>query len=125
MIEPSARRVMIYDEAGFSRVCSALLEMSGCTTEILGRTSGDLNSADIGVLVTSYPYGAFMLGEAQKRKIPTVVLFDDVNEQFIEMLHSHENFYCMIKPVDYAKFKGLVRQLLNGSTISPEDYTVF
>jgi len=116
--------VLIYDEAGFSRVCSALLEMSGCATDIMGDSSGKLNSSDIGVFVTSYPYGAFMLDEVQKRSIPVVVLFDNLDEQFVDILHKYDNLYCMIKPLDYGKFKGLVQQLLNGEQISREDFNI-
>lgn len=126
MKSQSSRKVLIYDEAGFSRVCSALLEISGCATSIINEqpdASNSLNSSDVGVFVTSYPYGAFMLDEVQKRSIPAIVLFDNLDEQFIDMLHAYDNLYCMIKPLDYKKFKGLVMQLLSGSQISRGDCT--
>jgi len=116
---------MIYDEAGFSRVCTALLEMSGFTTGILGTTFSNLDSSDVGVFVTSYPYGAFMLDEiVKKRNIPAIVLFDNLDERFINILHEYDNLYCMIKPLDYEKFKGLVHQLLIGSQVSKGDYRI-
>jgi len=124
MNKTGTRRVLIYDESGFSRVCSALLEMSGCATDILGKSSNSLNNSDVGVFVTSYPYGAFMLDEVQRRRIPAIVLFDNIDERFINVLNEHDNLYCMIKPLDYDKFKGLVRQLLSGNQVSREDYTI-
>lgn len=124
MNNKGTRRVLIYDEAGFSRVCSALLEMSGCATDIMGDSSGKLNSTDVGVFVTSYPYGAFLLDEVRKRSIPMIVLFDNFDQGFVDMLQSHDNLYCMIKPLDYDRFKGLVRQLLNGEQVSREGFSI-
>jgi len=116
-----SKRVLIYDEAGFSRVCSAFLEVSGCSTDIMAESWSKLSSPEIGVFVTSYPYGAFMLEEVQKRSIPAIVLFDNIDQGFIDMLQAYENMYCMIKPIDYNKFKGLVRRLLDGGTISGDE----
>ena len=116
-----SRRVLIFDEAGFSKVCSALLEMSGCSTDVMNESSGKLIDSDTGVFVTSYPYGAFMLEEVKKRSIPTIVLFDNIDDGFVMTLHDHDNLYGMIKPLDYDKFKDLVRKLLTGSKISRED----
>lgn len=115
--------MLIYDEAGFSRVCSALLEMSGCETDVLNEGSGSLNSSDIGVFVTSYPYGALLLDEVKKRGIPAVVLFDNLDERFIRMLHVYDNMFGMIKPLDYGRFKGLVRRLLSGGPVSREEFS--
>ena len=128
MDSQSSRKVLIYDEAGFSRVCSALLEISGCATYVMNEhldAPNRLNSSEVGVFVTSYPYGAFMLDEVQKRSIPAIVLFDNLDDQFIDMLHAYDNLYCMIKPLDYEKFKGLVMQLLSGNQISRENCTNF
>jgi hypothetical protein len=118
------KRVLIYDEAGFSRVCSALLEMSGYSAVIMGRSSGDPISPDVGVFVTSYPYGAFMLEEISKRNIPAIVLFDNIDDRFVTMLHEYDNLYGMIKPLDYDKFKDLVGSLLAGDRVSREDYSI-
>ena len=120
------RKALIYDEAGFSRVCSALLEISGCTADIMGEhrdASHGLNNADVGVFITSYPYGAFMLDEVKKRSIPAIVLYDNLDESFIDFLNAYDNLYCMIKPLDYDKFKGLVLKLLSGAAVSRDDYT--
>ena len=121
MSNSGSKRVLIYDEAGFSRVCSAFLEVSGCSTDIMAESWNKLSNPDVGVFVTSYPYGAFMLEEVQKRSIPAVVLFDNIDQGFIEMLHAYENMYCMIKPIDYDKFKGLVRKILDGGAISVDE----
>lgn len=121
------RKALIYDEAGFSRVCSAILEISGCAADVMGEhldAPQRLNSSDVGVFITSYPYGAFMLNEVRKRSIPAIVLIDNLDERFIDMLQTYDNLYYMIKPLDYDKFKGLVRQLLNGLPVSREDFSI-
>jgi DNA-binding NtrC family response regulator len=121
------RRVLIYDEAGFSRVCSALLEFGGCNTDIMGALHdlpSLLNGSNVGVVVTSYPYGAIILDEVRKRGIPTVVLFDRIDDRLISVLNEYSNSYCMMKPLDYDKFKGLVKQLLNGDQVSREDISI-
>ncbi len=118
---------MIYDEESFSRVCSALLEMSGCKTDVIDEhrdAAKRLSSADIGVFITSYPYGAFMLEEVRKRKIPAIVLFDNIGECYGDKLYTDDNLYCMRKPLDYDKFKGLVRQLLCGGRVSRKDFMI-
>ncbi len=124
MAERTERSVLIYDEAGFSRVCSALLEMSGHTTHIVGKSTGAPIGSDVGLFVTSYPYGAFMLEEVTKRSIPAIVLFDNIDERFDTNLHQYGNLYGMIKPIDYDKFKDLVRRLLAGEEIPREDYSI-
>ena len=121
------RRALIYDEAGFSRVCSALLEIGGCDTDVMGELHdlpASLGRSDVGVVITSYPYGAFILDEVRKRNIPAIVLFDRLDERFIDVLREYANSYCMIKPLDYEKFKGLVKQLLSGRRVSREDYSI-
>ncbi len=124
MDDCAGRRVLIYDEAGFSKVCSALLEMSGCSTDIMGESAGAPFGSDVGVFVTSYPYGAIMLDEVKKRSIPAVVLFDSLDDRLVTVLHEYDNLYYMMKPLNYDKFKDLVRRLLTGSKVSREDYSI-
>src|SRR5512139_1312285 len=120
----SNKKVLIYDEAGFARVCAALLERSGYTADIMGAQSGYPVGPDVGVFVTRYRYGAFMLEEITKRNIPSIVLFDNIDERFVTMVHEYENLYGMLKPLDYDKFRDLVGGLLADGCISREDYSI-
>jgi DNA-binding NtrC family response regulator len=127
MNDHSHRRVLIYDEAGFSRVCSAILAIEGFGTDIMDEHHDIpelLNRNEVGVFVTSYPYGAFILDEVRKRSIPAIVLYDNLDERFIDTVLTQDNLYCMIKPLDYTKFKGLVRSLLSGEQVSREEYGI-
>ena len=115
------RKVLIYNEENFSRVCSALLEMYGFTTDVIDEhhdAEKKLSSANVGIFITSYPYGAFMLEEVRKRKIPSIILFDNIDECYGKKLHMDDNLYCMKTPLDYDKFKDLVWQLLSGNQVS-------
>jgi DNA-binding NtrC family response regulator len=119
--------VLIYDEAGFSRVCSAILASAGCRTNVIDEQHAMpelLNRQETGVFVTSYPYGAFMLDEVRKLSLPAIVLYDNLDEQFVDMVLTNENIYCMIKPLDYSKFKSLVKSLLNNEQVPREEYGI-
>lgn len=121
------RRVLIYDEAGFSRVCSAILAVEGYGTDIMDERQTMpplLNRNEVGVFVTSYPYGACILDEVRKRSLPAIVLYDNLDEQFVDIVLANHNMYCMIKPLDYTKFKGLVKSLMSGERVSREEYGI-
>jgi DNA-binding NtrC family response regulator len=121
------RTVLIYDEAGFSRICSALLEIGGCGTEIMSELHdlpNRLSRSDVGVVVTSYPYGATILDEVRRQGIPVIVLFDTIDARYIDFPNEYRNSYCMIKPLDYGNFKVLVRQLLSGGQVAGEDCSI-
>jgi DNA-binding NtrC family response regulator len=127
MNDHSYRRVLIYDEASFSRVCSAILAIEGFGTDIMDENHDVpalINRKDVGVFVTSYPYGALLLDEVRKRRIPAIVLYDNLDERFISTVLKQENLYCMIKPLDYTKFKSLVKSLLSGEQVSREEYGI-
>jgi len=122
-----AKRVLIYDEAGFSRICSAILATEGCDADIMDEQHDIpqlLTRNEVGVFVTSYPFGAFLLDEVRKQSFPTIVLYDNLEEQFVDMVLANDNMYCMIKPLDYEKFKSLVKSLLIGEQVSREDYGI-
>jgi hypothetical protein len=121
------RRVLIYDEDGFSRVCSAILTIEGFRPDIMDEKHDIpdlLSRSEVGVFVTSYPYGVCMLDEMGKRCIPTIVLYDNLDEQFVSTVLGHDNLYCMIKPLNYTKFKNLVKSLLSNEQVSRDEYGI-
>ena len=66
------KKVVIVDEQGFSRICSALLELRGCRAECrpLSVSAVDLHGADVGLVVTSYPYGEQLLKSLGGGELP-------------------------------------------------------
>ena len=117
----------IIDEGGFSRVCSAILEYEGYGSDTMANVDNlqaSLEGDEFGLIVTSYPYGAFFLSEVGKRKIPMIILCDHINRDLVNVLEGMDNSTCMIKPLDYPKFKSLVKQMMEGEHVANGGYKV-
>ena len=111
------KKIFIIDESGFSRICSALLTQIGYSAEIVPHVDelpSGLTSDNFGLIVTSYPYSLSLLDEIKERKIPTLTLSDNIDSALMRILNEVDNSYCMIKPVDYEKFRCLIQQVMNG-----------
>lgn len=119
------KRILIIDESGFSRVCSALLEFEGYGAETVTGVE-DLGNwlDDLGLIITSYPYGSFLFSELGKMEIPVIILSDHINRDLITVLEGFKNSYCMIKPLDYQKFRSLVRQVMGGANEALGGYNI-
>ena len=110
------KKVLIVDELGFSRVCSALLELQGCRAECqpLSVCAVDLHHPDVGLVVTSYPYGEKLLESLGGRELPVLVLADSLSDPLLNTLKGVRHACCMVKPVDYERLTSYVRQVLVG-----------
>lgn len=119
------KRILIIDESGFSRVCSALLEFEGYGAKTVTCVE-DLDNwlDDFGLIITSYPYGSFLFSELGKMEIPVIILSDHINRDLITVLEGFKNSYCMIKPLDYQKFRSLVRQVMGGASEALRGYNI-
>jgi DNA-binding NtrC family response regulator len=114
------KKILIIDEAGFSRICSAILENEGFGTDIIPdvhQFDSWVDFSDIGLVITSYPYGASMLEKLKKWKIPTIILSDHMSLELMATLDHFDKSlsYCMLKPLDYQKFRSLVSETMNKS----------
>jgi DNA-binding NtrC family response regulator len=112
------KQIVIIDEYGFSRICSGILTNGGYKTTIVTEENDlqeQLKKDAVGLVVTSYPYGASHFNALKKRKIPIIVLTDTINDRLLTSLNSLQNSCCMIKPLNYDKFKNLVKQVFEGS----------
>jgi len=121
------KRILIIDEHGFSRICSALLDNAGYGAEIARAVEdlrAGLNTNEYGLVVTSYPYGASLLPEIKKSNLPTIILSDNIDGKLIDILDDFADSYCMIKPLDYEKFKSLVQQVMSGEHKIQEGYNL-
>ncbi len=112
------KKILIVDESGFSRICSAILEKEGYATivscDVQKLDSMLLNHKEFGLVITSYPYGAILLEKLKKLKIPTIVLSDFINRDLMTTLEDFDksSSHCMIKPLDYNKFKSVVNHTM-------------
>ncbi|HEY4707443.1 MAG TPA: DNA-binding response regulator [Thermodesulfobacteriota bacterium] len=116
-----SKKILIIDEAGFSRVCSAIFEIEGLKAEVVDASapSGAFEWDGFDLVITSYPYGTSLFTELRKRRGPTMVLSDHFNENLLEALDSFEKVHCMIKPIDYQRFIALVKSVVNGDASIP------
>jgi hypothetical protein len=76
------KKILVFDEEGFARVCNALLQLDGHHADYLVFTQefGPLEKMeDYGLLITSYPYGSCILKLIKHYDIPTLVLSDCVH----------------------------------------------
>jgi DNA-binding NtrC family response regulator len=111
------KKILIIDEAGFSRVCSAILEKEGYGTSAVTNVcqlDPNVNYEDFGLVITSYPYGAVLLEKLINSRIPTIILSDHVSRDLMAKLDDFDKtlLHCMIKPLDYHKFRILVNQVM-------------
>ncbi|RJQ14912.1 MAG: DNA-binding response regulator [Nitrospiraceae bacterium] len=113
----SEKKILIVDEDGFSRVCSAILKDEGYQTrlaesseEALRFVSGD----GISLIVSSCPFALAFLDSKTVREIPIIVLSDEVNSDLMEMMKRARNSVCLVKPLDFERFKYIVRGIVNG-----------
>jgi len=114
------KKILIIDEVGFSRICSAILENEGFGTNIMPdihQFDSWVDFSGIGLVITSYPYGASMLDKLKKWKIPMIILSDQMSRELMATLDHFDKSisYCMLKPLDYQKFRSLVSETMNKS----------
>ncbi|HDL21335.1 MAG TPA: DNA-binding response regulator [Nitrospirae bacterium] len=112
------KRILILDEVGFSRICFAILEFEGYRAETIANLDNlatRLNNEEFGLIITSYPFGLFLFDEIKRRNVPIIILSDHINRDLINILEGFANSYCMIKPLDYQKFRSLVKQVMDGN----------
>jgi len=113
----SPKKILIVDESGFSKVCSAMLSDEGHQIELATSEQDALRSiSDDGValVISSYPYGISFLKSTQAIDIPVMILSDEVNSDIIEIMKYFKHSVCMVKPLDFQRFKYLVRGIVNG-----------
>jgi DNA-binding NtrC family response regulator len=120
-------RILLIDEAGFSCVCSAILETEGFMVESISHEKTypvQLNLQDFALVITSYPLGTSVVEDINNLTSPIIVLTDHISRELIRVLEGFGESYCMIKPLDYQKFKSLVKQLMAGDLSGRGGYSI-
>jgi hypothetical protein len=120
-------KIVIVDEAGFSRICLSILLEEGFQVESLVRGEMELSQRfveGVSLLITSYPYGKTILNRLSDVTVPVIVLVDHVGREIIELLEELENSYCMVKPIDYRRFTLLVKNLVRDTVFHYGGYSI-
>jgi DNA-binding response OmpR family regulator len=127
-MHPVPDKILIIEETGFLRVCSSMLEAEGFRTEAITSVVDDsvcsLEHQDPNLVITSYPYGTFIFEKLKQLTVPVIVLSDNISEDIINLLQGFRISYCMTKPLDYSKFKMLVRELMKGDSEQYAGYSI-
>ncbi len=121
------KKILVIDEHRFCRVCSAILEVAGYQAETIANYSELLERVDLndfGLVVTSYPYGLYVLKEIKKKRIPKIIFSDHIDGNLLDILKGIDNSYCMIKPLDYGKFRSLVKEAMSGNLNAQRGYDI-
>lgn len=118
IMETLKKKILIVDEMRFSRICSAILEKEGYATSSVTdvrQVDSKFNYRDYELLVTSYPFCTVILEDLMHVGIPTIILSDHMNRDLMKTLDHLGNTlsHCMIKPIDYNKFRNIVKQVLS------------
>lgn len=113
----SSKKILIVDEAGFSKICSAMLSDKGYQIELAALNKNifsNMRGNGIALIISSYPYGVSVLKSNEVKDIPIMILADEINNDLIEMMKRFKLSVCMVKPLDYDRFKYLVNGIVNG-----------
>ena len=113
----SSKKILIIDEDGFSKVCSAILNDEGYQTKLAvsaEEAARLVSNNGISLIVSSYPYATSFLKSNLAKDIPTIVLSDDLSGDLIGIMKCIKNSICLVKPLDFDRFKYIVRGIING-----------
>jgi DNA-binding response OmpR family regulator len=120
-------KIVIVDEAGFTRICRSILLEEGFHAESLVRGDTELPRClveGVSLLITSYPYGKSILKRLGNTTVPVIILADHMGKETIEILEGLENCYCMVKPIDYRRFTLLVKDLVRETVFHYGGYSI-
>jgi hypothetical protein len=76
------------------------------------------------MIIASYPFGYFLFKEIKEINLPTIILTDQINREIMNILKSLPNSYCMIKPIDYDRFRNLVKEIANSCIPKVDEYNI-
>ena len=113
----SSKKILIIDEDGFSKICSAMLRDEGHETELAAldeKTLHNVSRNGISLIISSYPYGKSFFKVNKAHDIPLMILSDEISDDLIKMLKCFKHSVCMVKPLDFQRFKYLVNGIVNG-----------
>jgi len=116
-LETNRKKILIFDETGFARICNALLESMEQRADIhpfSDEHDSSLIPEDYDLLITSYPYGGHFLNSIRKRDMALIILSTSINSELLSVLNGFKNCFCMIKPLDFDKFRSIVSQAISG-----------
>lgn len=121
------KKVLIIDEKVFSSICSAILELEGLNVKVFDISSEYLSlfnlKEEFGLIIMSYPICCSIIKDIQDSNLPIIVLTDHINREVINLLENIPMSHCMVKPLDYKKFRLLIKELINKKSNATKNHT--
>jgi DNA-binding response OmpR family regulator len=112
-----SKNILIVDEDRFSRICEAILSEEGYGTKLavsFEEATSEIDKNGISLIISSYPFAAHVLKSGILKDIPVVILSDELNNDLINLVRGLNNAICMLKPLDFDRFRFIIKGLMNG-----------
>jgi len=113
----TTKEILILDESGFSKVCSAILNNEGYQTRLVVSSEDaekQMSGNGISLVVSSFPYAVSFLESNKNNDVPAIILSDELSSDLMEIMKGIKNAVCLVKPLDYERFKYIVHGIING-----------
>lgn len=111
------KKILIIEEDGFSRICSAILHDAGYQTSFAASEKEAVQIVSdngISLIVSDDTHVHSLLQLRIIHNIPKIVLSDVINNELIEAMKRIGNSVCLMKPLDFERFKYIVHGIING-----------
>ncbi|WP_305046479.1 response regulator [Geoalkalibacter sp.] len=112
-----SKKILVLDDHNFSRVCRAILEREGFAPEIpeTNKISATLSRwQEFGLVIASYPIAETFAEKIRNAGTPVLVLSDFFNREISEALEHFKVCRCLIKPLDFEHFIGVIGEMFHG-----------
>ena len=94
------------------------------TISNIANLTSRLRNNEFRLIITSYYNSIIPLEAIKNTNIPIIILTDLISGDLINMLKSLCNCFCMIKPLDYKKFRFLVNEIMSNNLNMQGGYNI-
>lgn len=119
------KKILVLDDLHFSRVCRAILEREGFfpeTPESDKISATLLRWQDYGLVIASYPIAESFVEKIKSCGTPVIVLSDFINREISEALKNFATCRCLVKPLDFDNFIGVIGEMFDGDVSNQGGY---
>ncbi len=113
----SLRKILIVDNNGFGKICSAILNKEGFDTSLacsVEEAVQHVSGSNILLIVSDYSHARSLLKSQLFCDIPKIILTDEFSSELTEEMKLIENTICLVKPLDFERFRYIICGIMNG-----------
>jgi hypothetical protein len=113
----SLRKILIVNNDGFGKICSDILNEEGfdsilaCSVEEAVQHASNDN---ISLIVSNHSHTRSFLKSQLFCDIHKIILTNEFNKELIEDMKLIKNAICLVKPLDFKRFRYIVCGIMNG-----------